>query len=151
MSHHKQLHETHHHKVHHDIRHTLEEQVKAAGMHERFISSEVERQLVTSAVGHGLDAGFAENVVSGMAIEKGFVLESNLDHIIGVILHHLGKKNKGKVDSTEFTEAIEMAKDLSHGVIAEMKLKKKAKQIMMDNGIHPESGGLLHHDWFKDI
>src|SRR5438874_1760927 len=97
----KKLHSSHHHKsVGHDVRHKLEEKVKAAGMHERFIAHDVEKELVSYAVEHGLEADFAENVVGAISVEKGFVLESSLDHILTVILKHLGKKKGGKVDHT---------------------------------------------------
>src|SRR5690242_18491272 len=106
------LHHTAHHTVHHDVRHKLAEKVKAAALNDRYISGDVEKQLVNDAVEHGLSADFAQNVIASIAVEKGFVVESYLDHVLGVVLHHLGKKNKGKIDKTEFDESIEMAKDL---------------------------------------
>jgi hypothetical protein len=146
------LHATHHHSsVHHDTRHTLEEQVKAAGLNSRFIDDATEKALVTAAVGAGLDAEYAANVVRSIAMEKGFVVESELEHFAQVVLKHMGAKNKGKIDKVEFEECAAMAGDLAHGVVPEPKLKKKMKTIMIDNGFAAQTGGLFHADWFKAI
>jgi hypothetical protein len=134
-----------------DVRQKIEEKVKAAGMRERFISDDIEEKLVNEAVDYGLGADFADNVVASIAMEKGFVVESQLEHVLQVVLKHIGARTKGKVDKLEFEEAIAMAKDLTHDVVPMPRLQKKCKQIMIDNGIAPQSGGMFHADWFKNI
>jgi hypothetical protein len=143
------LNETHHaDSVNNDIRSKLEERVKAAGMMDRFVSCDAEKEIVLKAVDHGLPADYAANVVAAISVEKGFAREAELNHILTIVLKHLADDG---VDKKEFDEAVAIASELSHGVVPLPKLQKKAKQLMVDNGLKAQSGGLFSADWFKAI
>ncbi len=137
--------------VNHDVRAKLEERVKAAGMMDRFVSCDAEKEIVMRAVDHGLAADYAANVVAAISVEKGFAREAELNHIMTIVLRHLGTRNQGKIDQKEFEEAVAIASELSHGVIPVPKLQKKAKELMIANGIGAQSGGFFSSDWFKAI
>jgi hypothetical protein len=133
------------------VRTFLEEKVKAAGMRERYITGNQEDNLVNTGVDKGLHMEYAANVVRAMCREKGFVLESELLFDLGIILKHMGARTKGKVEKAEFDEVVAMAHDLTHNLVNDMKLKKMAKQLMLDNGLAHQGSGMFHHDWFKQI
>jgi hypothetical protein len=135
-----------------DIRSRLEEGVKAAGLQTRVLSSAAERALVGKAVDGGLHVEYAQNIISAIALEKGYVREVEIARVLLVILKSFAKSGEGgKVDRAHFDTAVAIAKDLAHDGMPVPALMAMAKHLMLDQGIPVQSGGFLHADWFKEI
>jgi len=144
---------THHHApVDREVRSKLEEGVKAAGMQTGVITAAGERGLVMKAIDHGLAVEYAQNVISAIALEKGYVREVEVSRILLIILKSFAKSGEGgKVDKPHFDRAVAIAKDLARDGLPLPALTAMAKQLMVDQGIPAQSGGFLHADWFKAI
>lgn len=126
------------------------EQIKLKVFDDQFIDRQEERELLQSAVKYGLGVDKGISVIRQVAQEKGFIVEREAEERVKEVLQQFAL-NDGVVDKKEFEDALSLFKSATKGKIPEPEMKKRLKQMMVDNGWKAKEGGLFGSKWFSAI
>ncbi len=126
------------------------EEIKLRVFDDQFIDREEERELLQIAIqkGLGVDKGLA--FIRQVAAEKGIVVEREANDRVKEILERFAA-NDGVVDKKEFEDALALYKSSTKGKIPEPEMKRRLKQLMIDQGWKAKEGGLFGSKWFSAI
>ncbi|WP_139064093.1 hypothetical protein [Thiorhodospira sibirica] len=126
------------------------EEIKLRVFDDQFIDREEERELLQIAIqkGLGVDKGLA--FIRQVAAEKGIVVEREANDRVKEILERFAA-NDGVVDKKEFEDALALYKSATKGKIPDPEMKRRLKQLMVDQGWKAKEGGLFGSKWFSAI
>ncbi len=126
--------------------------VKAHGAESQFLTLEDERHLLRAAVAR-FDISFDEArwLASGILLESGVALESDLDSKIEGVLQRFAKTGK-KVTKAEFEDAVAIYRIWAKKGIGNLQVREKLKRIIENNPWKVgRSRYLRSRRWFRKI
>lgn len=114
-----------------------------------YIDRQEEKAILEEGVkrGIGVESGIA--VIRQVAIDHGYVVERMVDERAKEILQRFA--TDGQVDKKEFEDAVALYKSDSKGKVKEDDIRKRLKQLMLDNGWKAKEGGFFGTKWFSAI
>jgi hypothetical protein len=115
-----------------------------------YIDRQEEKSILEEGVkrGIGVESGIA--VIRQVCQDHGYVLERATDERAKEILHRFSA-NDGQVDKKEFEDAVALYKSDSKGKVKDGDIRKRLKQLMLDNGWKAKEGGFFGTKWFSAI
>ncbi|MCV6639404.1 hypothetical protein [Candidatus Albibeggiatoa sp. nov. NOAA] len=125
------------------------EYIKLQVFDDRYIDRQEEKRILEEGIkmGIGIEKGLA--IIRQVVIEKGYGLEREIEEQAKKLLQRFAAD--GKVDRKEFDDAFEMFKQEVNGKLKDDEIKRRLKQIMLDNGWQAKEGGLFGSKWFSAI
>jgi len=133
-----------------DVKNRFVEYVKLQGFDDKYIDRKEEKKILETAVKNGLDVEEGLSLLREIAAQKGFVIERDAEERTKEMLERFAQ-NDGKVDKKEFADAIAIFKSSCKGKVPEPEIKKRLKQMMLENGWKAKEGGLFGSKWFSEI
>jgi hemerythrin-like domain-containing protein len=114
-----------------------------------YIDRQEEKAILEEGVkrGIGVESGIA--VIRQVCTDHGYALERMIDERAKEVLHRFA--NDGQVDKKEFDDAVALYKSDCKGKVKEDDIRKRLKQIMLDNGWKAKEGGFFGTKWFSAI
>jgi hypothetical protein len=114
-----------------------------------YIDRQEEKAILEEGVkrGIGVESGIA--VIRQVAIDHGYVVERMVDERAKEILQRFA--TDGQVDKKEFEDAVALYKSDCKGKVKDDEIRKRLKQIMIDNGWKAKEGGFFGTKWFSAI
>lgn len=114
-----------------------------------YIDRQEEKAILEEGVkrGIGVESGIA--VIRQVAIDHGYVVERMVDERAKEILQRFA--TDGQVDKKEFEDAVALYKSDCKGKVKDDDIRKRLKQIMIDNGWKAKEGGFFGTKWFSAI
>lgn len=99
----------------------------------------------------GLELDEARGVLLGIAADHDIALVSNAEHHVETLLEHVVKKNR--VSQKAFNDAVAIYKKLTKSRIPESEIRKRVKQMVLDNGWRAKKTRWLigSRRWFRRI
>ncbi len=125
------------------------EHIKLQVFDDKYIDRQEEKHILEEGIkmGIGVEKGLA--IIRQVATEKGYGLEREIEEQAKKLLQRFAAD--GKVDRKEFDDAFEMFKQETNGKLKDDEIKRRLKQIMLDNGWQAKEGGLFGAKWFSAI
>jgi len=124
--------------------------IKLQGFDDQYIDRQEEKKVLNVGVKNGLSIEESLALVREIAQEQNLVLERDAEERVKAALEQ-ATTNDGQVDKKEFEQVIELFRTATKGKLLDAELKKRAKQIMLDNGWKAKEGGLFGTKWFSAI
>lgn len=126
------------------------EHIKLQVFDDQYIDRQEEKRILEEGIkmGIGVEKGLA--IIRQVATEKGYGLEREIEEQAKKLLQRFSA-NDGKVDRKEFDDVLSMFKQEVHGKVKDDEIKRRLKQIMLDNGWQAKEGGLFGSKWFSAI
>ncbi len=114
-----------------------------------YIDRQEEKAILEEVVkrGIGVESGIA--VIRQVATDHGYVVERMVDERAKEILQRFA--TDGQVDKKEFEDAVALYKSDSKGKVKDDDIRKRLKQIMIDNSWKAKEGGFFGTKWFSAI
>lgn len=115
-----------------------------------YIDRQEEKSILEEGVkrGIGVESGIA--VIRQVCQDFGYVLERQVDERAKEVLQRFSA-NDGHVDKKEFDDAVALYKSDSKGKVKDEEIRKRLKQLMLDNGWKAKEGGFFGTKWFSAI
>ncbi len=118
---------------------------------DQYIDRAEEKEILEEGIKRGVSVDEGLAIIRQVAAEKGFVIERVAEESAKKILRQFAM-NDGVIDQKEFDDAFALFKDASKGKIHDLDLKKRLKQMMLDNGWNAKEGGFFStNKWFSSI
>lgn len=117
---------------------------------DQYIDRNEEKKILEMGIKRGISVEEGLSIIHQVAHEKGFVVEREVEARVKDVLHQFAS-NDGVVDKKEFEDAVALFKTASKGKLPEIELKKRLKQMMLDNGWKAKEGGFFGSKWFSAI
>ncbi|MDY6991801.1 MAG: hypothetical protein SVR94_04230 [Pseudomonadota bacterium] len=133
-----------------NIKKQFVEFIKLQGFDDQYIDRQEEKKILNVGVKNGLSVEASLALITEIAQEQNLVLERDAEERVKTALEQAAT-NDGQVDKKEFEQAIELFRTATKGKLLDAELKKRAKQIMLDNGWKAKEGGLFGTKWFSAI
>lgn len=114
-----------------------------------YIDRQEEKAILEEGVKRGISVESGIAVIRQVAIDHGYVVERMVDERAKEILHRFA--TDGQVDKKEFEDAVALYKSDSKGKVKDDDIRKRLKQIMIDNGWKAKEGGFFGTKWFSAI
>jgi hypothetical protein len=123
--------------------------IKLKVFDDNYIDRQEEKSILEEGVkrGIGVESGIA--IIRQVCLDHSYVLERMLDERAKEILQRFA--SDGQVDKKEFDDAVALYKSDSKGKVKEEDVRKRLKQIMLDNGWKAKEGGFFGTKWFSAI
>lgn len=114
-----------------------------------YIDRQEEKAILEEGVkrGIGVESGIA--VIRQVSLDHGYVVERMVDERAKEILQRFA--TDGQVDKKEFEDAVALYKSDSKGKVKDDDIRKRLKQLMLDNGWKAKEGGFFGTKWFSAI
>jgi len=128
----------------------LTEEVKLRCFEDKFISRDEENEIIQVAISIGITVDEARSLIKGACYTNEYVLEREIDEKATEMLTQFAQ-NDGKIDKKEFDDTFGVIKSASKGRISDVNIKKKLKEIVLENQLAVKEGLLKGGSWFSSI
>ncbi|KHD05652.1 hypothetical protein PN36_13015 [Candidatus Thiomargarita nelsonii] len=117
---------------------------------DQYIDCQEEKRILEVGLKNGISVEESLALIKKVALQRGWVLEREADDRAKYLLEKAAA-NDGKVDKKEFEEAVAQFEKVSKGKLPKPEIKKRLKQIMVENGFKAKEGGLFGSKWYSAI
>ncbi|WP_353572646.1 hypothetical protein [Candidatus Albibeggiatoa sp. nov. BB20] len=125
------------------------EYIKLQVFDDRYIDRQEEKRILEEGIRMGIGVEKGLSIIRQAASENGYGLEREIEEQAKKLLERFAAD--GKVDRKEFDDAFEMFKQEAQGKLKDDEIKRRLKQIMLDNSWKAKEGGLFGAKWFSAI
>jgi hypothetical protein len=127
----------------------LGEFVKLQVYDDKYIDRKEEKKILEEAMKRNISIDDALAVMRSIASANDFVVERDVETRCKEMLEQFA--GDGKVDKKEFEDAVGMYKKGSRGRVPEAEIRRRLKNVMIDQGWKAKEGGLFGSKWFSEI
>jgi hypothetical protein len=127
----------------------LGEFVKLQVYDDKYIDRKEEKKILEEAMKRNIGIDDALAVMRSIASAHDYVVERDVETRCKEMLEQFA--GDGKVDKKEFEDAVAMYKKGSRGRVPEAEIRRRLKNIMIDQGWKAKEGGLFGSKWFSEI
>jgi hypothetical protein len=115
-----------------------------------YIDRQEEKVILEKGINLGIsiDSGLA--IINQVATSNGYVVERLVNERSRQILNQFAS-NDGKIDKKEFDDAVAFYQADTKGKLREDEIRRRIKQLILDNGWKVKEGGLFGSKWFSAI
>lgn len=124
--------------------------IKLQTFDDQYVDRQEEKKILEEGVKRGIGVDKSLSILKEVADEKGYVVERFIEERAKGLLERFAT-NDGQIDKKEFDDAVALFKEDSKGRVKEDDIKKRLKQIVVDNNWKPKEGGLFGSKWFSAI
>jgi hypothetical protein len=117
---------------------------------DQYIDCQEEKRILEVGLKNGISVEESLTLIQQVASQRGWVLEREADDRAKDFLEKAAA-NDGKVDKKEFDQAVALFEKACKGKLPEHEIKKRLKQMMVDNGFKAKEGGLFGSKWYSAI
>ncbi|OAD20636.1 hypothetical protein THIOM_003648 [Candidatus Thiomargarita nelsonii] len=117
---------------------------------DQYIDCQEEKRILEVGLKNGISVEESLALIQEVALQRGWVLEREADDRAKYLLEKAAA-NDGKVDKKEFEDAVALFEKVSKGKLPQPEIKKRLKQIMVENGFKAKEGGLFGSKWYSAI
>ena len=132
-----------------DVEKKFIEHIKLRAIGDNFINLAEEKEILSWAIGEGLDVGKARVALKNYCQHKGFQLESQIEERGRAVL--IRSIADGQIDKKEFEAAVQEMLTVGENRIPSDECKRRMKKVVVDNNWKVRDGFLKGGDWFDDI
>ncbi len=127
----------------------LGEFVKLQVYDDKYIDRKEEKKILEEAMKRNIGIDDALAVMRSIASAHDYVVERDVETRCKEMLEQFA--GDGKVDKKEFEDAVAMYKKGSRGRVPEAEIRRRLKNVMIDQGWKAKEGGLFGSKWFSEI
>ncbi len=127
----------------------LGEFVKLQVYDDKYIDRKEEKKILEEAMKRNISIDDALAVMRSIASAHDYVVERDVETRCKEMLEQFA--GDGKVDKKEFEDAVGMYKKGSRGRVPESEIRRRLKNVMIDQGWKAKEGGLFGSKWFSEI
>lgn len=128
--------------------------VRIQAIEDNLISRADEKTILGKGItDFGLDFQDAHGIFLSVASERNIVLASHAEQHIETFLEQMVRR--GKISKSHFKDAVAIYKRLTKGRVPDAEIKKRVKELMVENKWNPRRSYVLPHPgsarWFNKI
>jgi hypothetical protein len=127
----------------------LGEFVKLQVYDDKYIDRKEEKKILEEALKRNITIDDALAVMRAIASANDYVVERDVESRCKDMLEQFA--SDGKVDKKEFEDSVAMYKKGSRGRVPEAEIRRRLKNVMIDQGWKAKEGGLFGSKWFSEI
>lgn len=117
---------------------------------DQYIDRHEEKKILEEGIKRGIRVEEGLSIIRQVAVEKGLVIEREAEERTKRILQQFAL-NDGIIDEKEFEDAFALFIDACKGKVPEPELKRRLKQLILNNGWTAKEGGLFGSKWFSSL
>ncbi len=133
-----------------EMKRQLGEFVKLQVYDDKYIDRAEEKNILSEALKRNIPLDEALTIIRQIAQTNGYVVERDVENQTKEVLEQFAN-NDGKIDKKEFEDAVSMYKKGSRGRVPEAEIRRRLKNVMIDQGWKAKEGGLFGSKWFSEI
>jgi len=115
-----------------------------------YIDRQEEKVILEKGIGLGISVDSGLAIINQVATSNGYVVERLVNERSKQILQQFAS-NDGKIDKKEFEDAVAFYKTDTKGKLREDEIRRRVKQLILNNGWKVQEGGLFSTKWFSAI
>lgn len=115
-----------------------------------YIDRQEEKAILERGISLGISIESGLAIINQVASANGYVVERQVNDRSKQILNQFAN-NDGKIDKKEFDDAVAFYKTDTKGKLKEDEIRRRVKQLILDNGWKVKEGGLFGSKWFSAI
>lgn len=124
--------------------------VKLQVFDDGFLDRQEEKAILEKGIQLGISIESGLAIITQLASTRGFVVERLANERAKQILTQFAN-NDGKIDKKEFEDAVAFYQSDTKGKIREDEVRRRIKQLILDNQWKVKEGGLFGRKWFSAI
>lgn len=124
--------------------------VKLQVFDDGFLDRQEEKAILEKGIQLGISIESGLAIITQLASTRGFVVERLANDRARQILTQFAN-NDGKIDKKEFDDAVAFYQSDTKGKIREDEVRRRIKQLILDNQWKVKEGGLFGSKWFSAI
>lgn len=124
--------------------------VKLQVFDDGFLDRQEEKAILEKGIQLGISIESGLAIITQLASTRGFVVERLANERAKQILTQFAN-NDGKIDKKEFEDAVAFYQSDTKGKIREDEVRRRIKQLILDNQWKVKEGGLFGSKWFSAI
>lgn len=124
--------------------------VKLQVFDDGFLDRQEEKDILEKGIQLGISIESGLAIITQLASTRGFVVERLANERAKQILTQFAN-NDGKIDKKEFDDAVAFYQSDTKGKIREDEVRRRIKQLILDNQWKVKEGGLFGSKWFSAI
>jgi hypothetical protein len=115
-----------------------------------YIDRQEEKAILERGISLGISVESGLAIINQVASTNGYVVERLVNERSKQILQQFAS-NDGKIDKKEFDDAVAFYKADTKGKLREDEIRRRVKQLILDNDWKVKEGGLFGTKWFSAI